>query len=253
MRFDEIYASIDGANLRYNAILPDSTELSAAVVCIHGGGWVSGDRNDMNEVARYFADHGYAAFSPQYRLAPLHPYPAAIEDGRTFLAFLRENSDKLGVRSNAIGVIGNSAGGHLSALLGTSTDPQEKADAVVNISGLVDLTDPNKHHPQISWDFIGQFMGAPFAQNSAAWIEASPLYQVRPSTSPMLIIHGSDDDIVWPDQSKRLKEALDNVGVENELIILDGEGHSFAVQGFETILDRALGFFDAKLRSGALK
>ncbi|MGI8923918.1 MAG: alpha/beta hydrolase [Fimbriimonadales bacterium] len=225
----------------------------AAVVCIHGGGWVSGDRSDVSEVARYFADHGYAAFSPQYRLAPLHAYPAAIEDCRRFLAFVRENSDKLRVRSNAIGVIGNSAGGHLSALLGTSTDSREKADAVVNISGLADLTDPNKHHPQISWDFIGQFMGAPFAQSSAAWIEASPLYQIMPSTSPMLIIHGSDDDVVWPDQSKRLKEALDNAGVENELIILEGEGHSFSMQSFETILDRALGFFDARLRAGALK
>src|SRR5438105_13355138 len=114
---NEVYADVDGVNLRYDMIAAQATEALPAVICIHGGGWVSGDKNDMHDVARFFAANGYAAFCPQYRLAPLYPFPAAVEDCRRFVAFLRDKAHELKIIPESIGSIGNSAGGHLSAML----------------------------------------------------------------------------------------------------------------------------------------
>ena len=98
---DEVYANVGSAGLRYDAVLSDKGP-APAIVCIHGGGWVSGDRSDMHEVAQYFAEQGFAAFCPQYRLAPLYTYPAPIEDIETFIKYLRENSEKLGLSQSAV-------------------------------------------------------------------------------------------------------------------------------------------------------
>ena len=99
---DEVYANVGSAGLRYDAVLSDKGP-APAIVCIHGGGWVSGDRSDMHEVAQYFAEKGFAAFCPQYRLAPLYSYPAPIEDIESFIKYLRENSEKLDILPESIG------------------------------------------------------------------------------------------------------------------------------------------------------
>src|SRR5688572_30203605 len=158
---DEVYANVGSAGLRYDAVLQEGKP-APAIVCIHGGGWVSGDRSDMHEVAQYFAEKGFAAFCPQYRLAPLYSYPAPIEDIESFIKYLRENSEKLDILSESIGVIGNSAGGYLAAMAGLTTDTAAKANAVVDICGLTDLTNYRVSHPPISWDFLSQYLsGAP--------------------------------------------------------------------------------------------
>ncbi|MEO7453312.1 MAG: alpha/beta hydrolase, partial [Fimbriimonadales bacterium] len=200
-------------------------------------------------VAQYFADKGFAAFCPQYRLAPLYSYPAPLEDIAAFIRYLREKADSLKILPNSIGVIGNSAGGHLAAMAGLAVDPSERADAVVDICGLTDLTNFKESHPPISWDFLTQFMaGAP--PDDPRWIEASPLFRVTADASPFLIVHGEDDDVVYVDQSKRLYDALRDAGVSAEFDTLPNEGHSFSMAGFEKILDKASDFFKTHLDAG---
>lgn len=244
---DEVFAAAGSVDLRYDAILQDRGS-AAAVVCIHGGGWVSGDRSDMHDVAQYFAAQGFAAFCPQYRLAPLYAYPAAIEDVATFVRYLREKADSLGILPDSIGVIGNSAGGHLAAISAFADNAKERPNAVVDICGLTDLTNYRESHPPISWDFLGQFMAGVDADDSR-WIEASPLYRVVPESPPFLIIHGEDDDVVYVDQSRRLHQALSDAGVKSELEVLPREGHSFTEPAFRHILDRAKGFFHTYLKT----
>lgn len=246
---DQEYAHQGSAALRYDAILPDAKP-APAVVCIHGGGWVSGDRSDMHEIARFFAENGYAAFCPQYRLAPLYPYPAAIEDIAAFFRYLRSESEHLGILPDAIGVIGNSAGGHLASMAGFSADADGRANAVVNISGLADLTNMRETHPPISWDFLGQFL-AGAGPEDPQWIEASPIFRITSDAPPFLIFHGEEDDVVYPEQSKRLHEALLEAGVPSEMETLPGEGHSFTLDGFNHILRRSLAFFQERMQAGA--
>jgi acetyl esterase/lipase len=240
---DEVFAEREGVRLRFDMIAPQGDVPLPAVICIHGGGWVSGDKSDMHEVARRFAAAGFAAFCPQYRLAPLYPYPAAIEDCREFLRFVSEHAQRLHIDADRVASFGNSAGGHLSALLAMS-NADARVNAAIDVSGLTDLTKPQENHPAISWDFIGQFMGVPYAGNESKWIEASPLFQVTPESAPMLIVHGVDDDIVWVEQSKKLHDALIEAGVKSDLRLLDSEGHAFSEPGFSAIIRDSVSFLE---------
>lgn len=247
--FDQVYDSKNGISLSYDLFMPDTEELLPVVICIHGGGWVSGEKSDMREIALYFAKNGFAAACPEYRLAPLYSYPAAVEDCKSFVQFLRTNATDLGLSKSHIGSIGNSAGGYLSTFLSicgneSNENKDRQVNAAVDIAGLVDLTNPREKHPAISWDFIEQYMGCSYEGNELIWSEASPLYAVSPKASPILIIHGSQDDIVWPDQSLRLHEAYKEAGVESELVLLEGEGHSYSEEGIQTILLKSLQFFE---------
>lgn len=240
---DELFDDSTGVSLRYDALIPDAERDLPAVVCIHGGGWISGDKSDMHEVARSFAGRGFAAFCPQYRLAPLHTYPAAVEDCARFVKFLRNNAYRLGICPSKVGSFGNSAGGYLSTMLAVSEDAQTRVDAAVDVCGLADLTNPGEHHPPIAWDFIAQYIGEPYQGNEDLWIQASPLFRVRNDTAPLLIVHGAVDDVVYPAQSERLFHALQDHGVPAELIILPNEGHSFSYEAFMLILDKSEAFF----------
>lgn len=238
---DQVYSG-RGGKLQYDAFLPEMESDLSAVVCIHGGGWVSGNKTDMRQVAEYFAERGFAAFCPQYRLAPLHPFPAAVEDCEDFVKHLRDNAKSFGLNPERIFSFGNSAGGHLSATLAVKNSPNQ-VNGAVNISGLIDLTNPQSNHPSISWDFLGQFIGKPYEDNKELWKSASPLYCVNSGSSPVMIFHGGEDDIVWQQQSERLHGELLAAGVRTEIEILPGEGHSFSVSAFERILDKSAEFF----------
>lgn len=239
---DVVFASPEGIDLRLDLFLPEDKRHAPVVLCIHGGGWISGDKSDCHIVANELARRGYAAACPDYRLAPLYTYPAAVQDVRAAVRFLRERGAEFGIDSSKVAAFGNSAGGHLSAFLALSPDPVERSDASVNIAGLTDLTNPSEQHAEIAWDFLQQFLGAPYQGNEERWIEASPLHNIRPDAAPVANIHGTLDEVVNPSQSVRFHEALRKAGVPSELLLLPGEGHSFTPSGFEQILDFADSF-----------
>jgi acetyl esterase/lipase len=243
----ESYASSDGTQLLFDVFLPPATPVHAALICIHGGGWISGEREDVHEVARWFAEQGYAAFCPEYRLAPLHPYPAAVDDCRAFVRHLRANADDLGIEPGKIASIGNSAGGYLSTMLAVTDDAVGHVSSRVNVAadicGLTDLTHPADQHPMIAWDFIGQFVGVPFEGNESTWASASPLLHVSAAAAPVTIFHGEADDIVWPAQSRRLHESLAASGVRCEIDVIPSEGHSFSHDAFIHIMRSSERFF----------
>ncbi len=227
--------------LVYDAFIPPSPV--GSVVCIHGGGWISGDKSDMCDVAMMLADQGFAAFCPQYSLAPLHSYPTAIEDIRAFISHLRTHAGDLGINPNRIATFGNSAGGYLSLSAAVSPEAAARANVCADVCGLTDLTQPQVQHPPISWDFIGQYMRVPYEGNEEIWIAASPLYQVDKNTAPTVIFHGDQDDIVPAEQSRKLHDALTLNGVPTALHVLPSEGHSFTLSAFELILDQSMNFF----------
>lgn len=237
---NESFTTADG-DLEFDAYLPDDP--IGSVICIHGGGWISGDKSEMRDVAAIFAHKGLAAFCPQYRLAPLHPYPAAVKDVRAFVKHLRENAEGFGVKPHKIAAFGNSAGGYLCAMSAVSPDPSSRPNVCADVCGLADLTRPQQQHPSIAWDFIGQYMRVPYDGNEEIWIAASPVYLVDAGTAPTIIFHGDQDDIVWPEQSKKLHEAFQINNVESRLHLLPNEGHSFTLPAFEEILDRSSQFF----------
>jgi acetyl esterase/lipase len=229
------YSSISGATLRYDLFLPEGEGPFPLVACIHGGGWISGDRCDMHEVAKILAQDGFAAACVQYRLAPLHPFPSPVEDVRAFIRHIRTEAADLPVDSSRIGSLGISAGGHLAQMLGVGP-AESRVHAVVNICGISDVSDPRSRHYPIAWSFLDQFMGGvPYEGNEELFRQASPLHQVDENAAPSLLIHGEVDDIVPVEQSRSLAEAFERHGVAVRLELFPFEGHSFSLDAWPRI------------------
>lgn len=246
--FDLVYATPNGLPVRFDFFRPNASAPLPLVFCIHGGGWISGEKEGMHDVAEMLANQGFAAVCPQYRLAPLHPFPAAVEDIYACVTFVRSEASRFGVDPERFATLGNSAGGHLSAMAGLSEYADSRVQVVVDICGISDLTDPHGQHFPISLGFLEQFMGGPYAEMEELYRLASPLHKVRAGVPPFLLIHGDADDVVPAGQSEALAAALREAGGEAELHILPNEGHSFTWDGWLKIEGLMTGFLKKHLQ-----
>ena len=232
---DQVYAEPDGFALRFDLFRPESSVPAPLVICVHGGGWISGSKEDMREVALGLAAKGFAAACPNYRLAPLNPYPAAVEDIHSFVKAARENAAEWRIDPERMASLGNSAGGHLAAMAGLTGLRENRVNAVVDISGISDLTVPREKHFAISWAFLEEFMGCQYEGNEAAYREASPITHVDSNSPPFLVIHGENDDIVPVEQSRELCRALADSGVRHTSEYLPNEMHSYSFLGWQRV------------------
>ena len=104
--------------MKLDIAYPEGKGPYPAIVCVHGGAWRFGKRQDMTGWIRFFAGEGYVAATPSYRLLPDAKFQESIEDCKTAVRFLRANADKYQLDPERIGAVGFSAGAHLSMLLG---------------------------------------------------------------------------------------------------------------------------------------
>ncbi len=251
MKFENnvVYAERAGFPLAADFALPENARGGPLVVFCHGGGWISGERSMYAEEAQWLASQGIAAATVSYRLAPLHPFPACVADLQDFIIFARGRAAMYGYDPEKIIAVGNSAGGHLAAMLALGDnyygqgEPSHnfKVNGSVAICPITDLTDSRARHFPISWSFIEQFVGSLEADLTVLQ-EASPLYHASKLDSPMLLIHGSEDDIVPVSQSQDLHAALMEAGAEIELVVLPGESHSFTLAAWMGIRQRFFEF-----------
>ncbi|MFN7171532.1 MAG: alpha/beta fold hydrolase [Fimbriimonadaceae bacterium] len=250
-RTSGVYACHHGVELGFDLFHPESGETPPLVVCLHGGGWISGDRTMMTDVCVDLAQEGFAAAAIDYRLAPLFTFPAAIDDVEAFIHFARSNAETLNFDARRVASFGNSAGGYLALMAGirsesplTELRPMEKADLIVDICGITDISNPQVDHLPISWSFIEQFIGAPFPGNENRYIDASPIHHVSAEDPPMMLIHGTDDDIVPISQTYDLAAKLDEYKVPHEVMVLEGEGHSFTFEGWRQLFSASVDFMN---------
>ena len=247
---DQVYSSPSGVPLRFDLLAPESSEPLPLVICVHGGGWISGDKEDMHEIVSLLAANGYAAAAPAYRLAPLYPFPCAVQDVMAFVRYARANAGELNIDASRIASLGNSAGGHLASMLGVLDRlPDEAADApparvqaVVDLCGISDVDDPRVQENPIAWSFLERLMEVPHEGNEEKYRLASPVSHVDAHTAPFLIIHGEADDIVPIEQSERMAAALRGHQVPVEFISLPDEGHGFSPQAWPLLVQNALEF-----------
>ncbi|MCU0317231.1 MAG: alpha/beta hydrolase [Fimbriimonadaceae bacterium] len=233
---------------QYDFVRPDTEERLPVIVYIHGGGWISGDRSMYRDEAVWACSQGFAAVCAGYRLAPLYPFPAAVADIQALIHHLRDNADELNILPDAIIAFGNSAGGHLACMAGLcqqdleSGAPAERANAVVSICGITDLRDPTQAHYPLAFSFLDQFMASRYEFDQERWSLASPLCHVHEKAGPFLIFHGSEDEIVPPDQATKLYTALCGVGVSAELYEMPGESHAFSMAAWLNIRQKTVDF-----------
>lgn len=236
---DIVYGTANNTQLKLDVWYPNaSTTPTKTLVYFHGGGWIFGAKGYSILSYLPFLEKGWRVVDVEYRMASNSLAPAAVEDTRCALRWVFRNAKQYNFDTSKIVLMGHSAGGHLSLISGMLPDKTPldnncfadekygdvpiKVAAIVNWFGITDVNDiiqgPNLKNYGVMW------MGS---QKDAAEIakNVSPLTHVRAGNAPVITIHGDKDDVVPYTHGTRLKEALDKVGVKNQLYTVKGGGH----------------------------
>ncbi len=247
-----VHSSPGGQDLALDLALPAAeSQPTPGVVCIHGGGWQAGRREDLRALIADLARCGYAAASVSYRFAPDHPWPAQLDDVRAALRWMRTEGAKHGIDPYRIAATGYSAGGHLSLMLGLRPAAEEdRIQAVVNYFGPTDMrTDVFGDTVD---DILRKLLAGTREEKARAYEDASPVVHVSRGDAPVLTFQGTVDDLVPVDQARVLHAALAAAGVPNAARILEGRGHGWGGADMEDTHREALAFLDLYLRGSDL-
>jgi acetyl esterase/lipase len=251
------FANPDGQHLKLNLARPTEGDGPfPAVMCIHGGGWRAGTRQHHDGLCKRLAEQGYVAVTVSYRFAPKYQFPAQIHDVKEAVRWLRANAKKYKIDLDHIGVMGDSAGGHLAHLLGVTSDVKNfegtggnpdqssKVQCVVSFYGPTDLAKSYDKSTEAA-KVLTPLLGGDQKQAPRNHILASPLHWVTPNAAPTLCIQGTKDALVHQEQAEWMIARLESVGVDAELLLLEGAGHGFGGKNAERA-DKAMFAFLAK-------
>jgi alpha-L-fucosidase 2 len=204
-------------------------------IIIHGGGYHGGDSKSGSEayVADFLTPAGYAVFSVNYRLAPRYPYPFMVQDVQRAVRFIRYNAAKWDADPDEIALVGGSAGGFLSNMVGllntggdpAATDPVDRVSA--RAQAVVSL------YAQSSFEFVPlnedvhRLLDPLIAEKGEkeAIREASPITYVSRDDPPFLEILGDEDEYIPFSEATNLQTALEKVGVRCDIIRIPGGKH----------------------------
>jgi len=229
------------------------------MLCVHGGGWRAGKRQDLGKTIETLAGRGYVAVTVSYRLAPAAQFPAQIEDCKAAVRWLRANAAKYKIDPEQIGCLGFSAGGHLVCLLGTAAkedglegagghaEQSSRVQAVCSFFGPTDLTE-RTWTPELEKALLVPFVGGTFDEKPELYKKASPITYVRKGTPPFLFFHGTEDKLVSVRQSRILAEKLKSVGGAAKVVEYEGAGHGWGGKQLTDSIEEMFRFFDGHLK-----
>jgi alpha-L-fucosidase 2 len=224
MHRDIEFGRVADVSLKLDVFVPDGPGPFPAAVLVHGGGWEGGDKQTyITYIFEPLSQAGFVWFSIDYRLAPKHPFPAAIDDVRRALRFVKENAAKYKVDPNRLALIGESAGGHLASYVGARLDPRTSVNAVVSFYGIHDFVAFAAHHGGAQKN-TRQFLEVERLKfdTVAKLIGASPIAFVNASMPPFQLINGTQDKSVPFQQSVDMCDAMKTKGVSCEIISVEG-------------------------------
>jgi len=233
---DVPYGTPESGPVRMDIYRPEAPGPHPAVILVHGGGWIGGDKSGHRATGMMLARNGYVACAIGYRLAPQYRYPAAFDDCQRAVRWIRAHAREYDVNPKRVGALGDSAGGHLVGLMGVrgtrdNSDPElarysSRPDAVVAYYGafeLVRMWDIEMAHRQLT-----AWLGGGPEGREKLYKETSPVAMVTRKACPFLILHGDADAVNPVEQSRLFHEALRCERVESTLLILEGAGHGWA-------------------------
>jgi acetyl esterase/lipase len=243
------------------------------IVHIHGGGWIGGSKFPCPVAMMVFK--GYAVASVEYRFSQKAIFPAQIQDCQAAIRWLRAHSKQYNFDTEHVGVVGGSAGGHLSALVGTAGGKkafamiggnEEQSDRVQAVCDIFGPTDFNTVMQQAADDKnvknIFQFNTPkdPYSSligtkldDKAKADAVSPVHYISRDNPPMLILHGTHDTLVPFAQSEEFVAELKEQGVEVWFQKLPGSGHGGGGFVKPGIIKLTQSFFDKHLQGADVK
>lgn len=277
VRMERDFAYIPGGDeaQRLDLYLPEAAPATPLplIVHIHGGGWQGGNKFPCPVAGMVLK--GYVVASVEYRFSQKAKFPAQIQDCQAAIRWLRANAAKYGIDPEKVGVVGGSAGGHLSALVGTAggtgafppvggnVDRSDRVQAVCDIYGPADFTtvveqaaeDKNvKNIFQFNSpkDPYSQLIGVPLETTEKSKA-VSPVTYVSEDDPPVLILHGTHDALVPYAQSVQFAGALKAKGVAVWLQTLPGGGHGGPGFGKPAVRQLTQDFFDKFLKGAPVE
>ncbi|WBL22739.1 pectinesterase family protein [Zunongwangia sp. HRR-M8] len=250
------YKKTETSDLKLDTYIPEqkNNEKLPGVLLIHGGGWFSGEKENLGVLAQALAANGYVAVTPSYRLGGEAIYPAAVLDLKDALRWMRKNAKKLNLDVNRIATLGGSAGAQLAMQVGVTPDSEiyneegqefsSAVQAIVNIDGVTTFV-----HPEVEkGPLLNTWLGGTYEEKSEIWKEASPIEYVNSKTPPTLFInsaqprfHGGRDSYI---------DLLDQYNIYSEVHTLKDTPHAFWLVNpwFQTTLRYTLDFLDKFLK-----
>ncbi|MBM3843005.1 MAG: hypothetical protein FJ397_07050 [Verrucomicrobia bacterium] len=233
-----------------------------AIVCLHGGGWSKGERRNMTPLAQALAARGYVAVTISYRLSGEAKFPAAIQDAKAAVRWLRANAEKFGLDPEAIGVTGHSAGGHLAALLATSGGVAElEGDGGhAGFSSRVQAGVAGGAQTDFETERIGAlsarpddphytpFLGGARSTIPHTYALASPRHHLDRADPPLAFVTGELDDAST--RADDIRRDLLRLGIATGLTVVPQAPHAFLGQqaSFDTAIAACDTFFTLHLK-----
>ncbi|WP_092542829.1 alpha/beta hydrolase [Zunongwangia mangrovi] len=230
-------------------------EKAPVILLIHGGGWISGSKENQRIMAQNLAENGFVAITIAYRLSQEAVYPAGVIDIKDAIRWIKSNAKAYNIDSDKIAVLGTSAGAQLATLVGVTPNSEiyneedeeisSKVQAIVNVDGIVSFV-----HPEASaeGEIAGLWLDGSRTENPKNWKEASPLEYVGENTPPTLFInssmprfHAGRDDMI---------KIMDKYGTYYEVHTLEDSPHSFWLlePWFQPTLDYTVSFLNKIFR-----
>jgi acetyl esterase len=226
------YKNVNGKALHLYIARPGDfqrTDKRTAMIIIHGGGWTGGDVSAFFPHARYFASRGAVSFCVEYRLVKKGESTVAncVMDCKSAVRYIRAHAKEFGIDPEKIVVMGDSAGGHLSACMGTVLNFNESTDnlKISDCPNMAILCNPLSDFTESS--FVKLIEGKDSLEIKSLAKALSPLYNVRKNKIRTLIMHGTADKVISPLQSEALCKAMKGVGNSCDLILLPNANHAF--------------------------
>jgi acetyl esterase/lipase len=265
----------DNVAMKMDILKPQKQGEMPAIVYITGGGFISANKDSYIQQRMAFAEAGYVVASIQYRVAPTAVFPQPLADVKAAIRYLKANAAKYNINADKIGVIGESAGGYLAAMAGTTCgttqfdkgenlDQNSNVQAVIDIYGLSDLT-------KVGADFSQAVQNAHKSAGAteALWVNGSPVFggkdggiladrekaeaanpitYISDKTPPFLLMHGDHDTLVSPSQTEILHQALLAHGIEATRYIVKGAQHGGVYWVQPEVIRVMIDFFDQHLK-----
>lgn len=245
------YCEAEGQTLKLDWAEPEARAVARpAVVLIHGGAWMFGQRHELRNLQFMLAQEGFVAISVDYRLAPQAVFPAPLHDVQCAVRWLRAQAGTQAISLDQISVWGHSAGAHLAALLGLTAhraDLQGKG-RVLDPSGdpisRLNSINNTRVHAVVAHSGIYDLLAAldltqgvfPDAQRGAVAMaggsdletlkRASVTPYAHSQAAPVLVLHGDNDTIAPVSQALQLHEALQAQGASSQLLVVPAAGHN---------------------------
>ncbi len=271
--YSQIKQPLKYTQLQMTILTPRNDNLKPAVVYFPGGGFITAAHEKYLQMRTALAEAGYVVAAAEYRVVP-DQFPGLVQDAKSAIRYLRAHAEDYGIDPDRIGVIGDSAGGYVAQMAGTTNgetefdagdflDYSSDVQAAVTIYGISNLLNIGEgfpeeiqdvhHSPSVTEALLlhgpafRTFAGAAITSDPEKALQASPMGHIDEKEPPFLIMHGSADTLVSPEQSSQLYRALQEKGNDSTYILVEGAEHGDITWYQPTVINTVVGWFKKHL------